>query len=82
MHGDSFVASDPQSRETIEVGATLITLPDKAGARAQQWARALPSLNYISDPPFELVIEAIIQDARNNLALQLERKLVEEIDIG
>lgn len=68
------------SGNLLDVGATRITLPEQAqvGVRARQWARALPSLNYISEPPLEQIIEAIRQEARQEVLTAVEQAIVKE----
>ena len=63
---------------SVDVGLTRITLPTEAGARALAWARALPDFVHASSIPFEIVVEAIRREAKNEIVLKIEREILKD----
>lgn len=68
----------------LDVGLKRVELPkmEDVGKRAQEWALALPALNYkgvLDGIAVAQVIQAIRAEAREEFALELERVITKEI---
>jgi hypothetical protein len=68
------VDTAPPRISIVDVGLVRIKIPSEAGSRSKAWAKA----NWPPEAPLECIIEAIRQEARQEVLLAVERAITKE----